>query len=82
MATPGEDPVSLAESDPANAAWQRDLWVSHGRVAKVWEQHGSEEAMSYWRRAYDTLKVLVDKNLFVSPQDMQFLEDLRAKVDR
>jgi hypothetical protein len=28
----------LAESDPGNAEWQRDLWVSCWRVADVMEQ--------------------------------------------
>ncbi len=72
----------LAESDPANAAWQRDLWVSCWHVARVLEQQGSDEAMKYWRQAHDTLTAMVEKGLFVSPQDMQFLDTLRAKVDR
>ena len=72
----------LAESDPANAEWQRDLWVSYWRVARVLEQQGSDETKNYWRQAHDTLTAMVEKGLFVSPQDMQFLDTLRAKVDR
>ena len=72
----------LAESDPANAAWQRDLWVSYWRVARVLEQQESDEAMNYWRKALDTLTAMVEKGMFVSPEDMQSLDGLRAKVDR
>jgi tetratricopeptide (TPR) repeat protein len=72
----------LAESDPANAAWQRDLWVLYWRVANILEQQGSKEALSYWRQAHDTLTAMVENDLFVSPQDMQFLDGLRAKVDQ
>ena len=72
----------LAESDPANAEWQRDLWVSYWRVARVLEQQGSDETKNYWRQAHDTLTAMVEKGMFVSPQDMQFLDTLRAKVDR
>ena len=72
----------LAESDPANAEWQRDLWVSCWRVAGVLEQQGSDESMNYWRQAHNTLTAMVEQGLFVSPPDMQFLDTLRAKVDR
>lgn len=70
------------ESDPANAAWQRDLWVSYWRVANVLEQQDSEDATDYWRRAQDTLAAMVDIDLFVSQHDMQFFDRLRARVDQ
>ena len=52
------------------------------RVARVLEQQGSDEAMNYWRQAHNTLTAMVEQGLFVSPPDMQFLDTLRAKVDR
>ena len=70
----------LAESDPANAAWQRDLWVCYWRIADVLERSQSPQAMAYWRKAYHTLAGMMSAGLFVSPQDQQFLESLRAKV--
>ena len=71
----------LSESDPANAEWQRDLSVSYVKVADVLEQLDSPEAMAYWRKAHDTLAGLVSAGLFVSPQDQQVLELLRAKIN-
>ena len=70
----------LAESDPANAAWQRDLWVSHWRVAKVLEQLESPEAIISWRYAHDILAGMVSAGLFVSAQDLGFLKQLRIKI--
>ena len=70
----------LAESDPANAAWQRDLWVSYWRVAKVLEQIGSADAMMYWRKARDTLTAMVSRGLFVSAADLRSLTTLDAKI--
>jgi hypothetical protein len=58
----------LAESDPANAEWQRDLWVSHWLFAKVLEQQGSNEAMRYWRQPHDTLASMVKNALFIAPE--------------
>ncbi|MEO8497931.1 MAG: hypothetical protein ABI614_22925, partial [Planctomycetota bacterium] len=67
-------------SDPANAAWQRDLWVSYWRVANVLEQLGAPEAKEYWRKAHDKLADMVAKRLFVSPQDKQCLQQLTTKL--
>ena len=71
----------LAESDPANAEWQRDLSVSYWRVADVLEQLDSPEAMAYWCKAHDTLAGFAAAGWFVSPQDQQVLEQLRAKLN-
>ena len=70
----------LAESDPTNAAWQRDLWVSYWKIADVLERSGDHKSMSYWRRAYDILSGMKRRGLFVSPQDEGFLEQLRRKA--
>ena len=70
----------LAESDPANAEWQRDLWVSYWRVARVQEQQSLPEAMSNWRKAHDTLAALVSAGRFVSTQDQELLSQLRTRL--
>ncbi len=54
----------LAASDPANAAWQRDLWVSCWR----------------WRMAHDTLAGMKQRGLFVSTADEGFLAGIREKL--
>jgi CHAT domain-containing protein len=36
----------LAKADPGNAGWQRDLALSHGRVAMVLARQGSWEVYS------------------------------------
>ena len=68
-------------SDPANAEWQRDLWVSCWRVANVLEQLKSSEAAADWRKAHDTLASMASAGLLVSTQDQQVLEQLRAKLN-
>ncbi|HQX50888.1 MAG TPA: hypothetical protein PLR25_13325 [Planctomycetaceae bacterium] len=71
----------LAESDPGNAEWQRDLWASYWRVANVMEPQQAPDAMAYWRRAHETLARMVETGLFVSPQDRQFLDRLQQKIE-
>jgi len=71
----------LAASDPANAAWQRDRWVSYWRLADHCEKSGqAEEAKAWWKKAYDTLADMKARGLHVSPQDLGFLGRLRAKA--
>ena len=70
----------LAESDPANAVWQRDLWVSYCRVASVLEQQQSPDATAYWQKAHNTLTAIEAAGLFVSDQDRQFLTQLRSST--
>jgi hypothetical protein len=70
----------LAESDPANAGWQRNLWVSHWEVANVLEKQGNAEAKEHWRKAHDILGALVEAGRHVSSQDLGFLKTLRAKI--
>jgi len=71
----------LAASDPANAAWQRDLWVSYWRLADHCEKSGqAEEAKAWWQKAFDKLSGMKARGLHVSPEDLGFLERLRAKA--
>lgn len=70
----------LADRDPRNAEWQRDLVVSYWRMADICEETGSDEAMDWWRKAYEKLSDMKRRGLFISPQDEQYLQYLRSKV--
>ena len=73
----------LVSSDPGNAAWQRDLWVSYWKVANVFENNGNpDEASNWWLKAHEALTGMKARNLFVSAQDEEFLEELRLKLGR
>ena len=71
----------LAESDAGNAVWQRDLWVLHWRIATLFEkQEQLAEARRHWQDAHEILQNIVARGLHVSPQDREFLEELRRKL--
>jgi tetratricopeptide (TPR) repeat protein len=71
----------LAANDPANAAWKRDQWVSYWKLADLCEKSGlTVEAKAWWKKAHDTLASMNMRGLHVSPQDLVFLERLRAKL--
>ncbi|MFO1044870.1 MAG: DUF4062 domain-containing protein [Planctomycetaceae bacterium] len=72
----------LAKSDSANVTWQRDLWVANSRVAMVLEKNHSPDAIIFWRHAYDTLTGMLSMGMLVSAQDKQFLQQLRAKINK
>jgi len=59
----------LAESDPANIASQRNLWICYSRVAYATQKQESPDANMYWRIAYDILAAMEKAGLVVSPQD-------------
>lgn len=66
----------LAQTDPTNAEWQRDLWVIYLKMADICYTTGSDEAMDWWRRAYEQLSVMKKRGLFISPHDEQVLQSL------
>lgn len=70
----------LAAADPGNAGWQRDLWTSYWRMGAMTEQSRVGDAREWWRKAYDVLADMKRRQLFVSPQDEQFLDQLRVKL--
>jgi hypothetical protein len=52
----------LAEADPGNAQWQRDLAVSLGRIATVEGRHGSRsDALEHSQRGRDIIGLLVQQ---------------------
>lgn len=69
----------LCGADPSNAGWQRDLWVSHGKMAYMLERSGEKGAIDWWRRALAVLSAMKAKGLFISPNDEKALDFLRLK---
>jgi hypothetical protein len=72
----------LAAADPSNACWQRDVWVSCWKTADALERSGDARAVDRWHRTYAKLSALKQCGRFVFPQDEQFLEKLRLKLNR
>jgi hypothetical protein len=77
----------LTKSDPGNAEWQRDLAVSHGRVAMVFAKQGErEQALAAFRKGRDIIielkaaapsKASLPKDLFWFDEQMGELEKRR-----
>jgi hypothetical protein len=67
----------LAKADPGNAAWQRDLALSHGRVAMILLRQGERErALSAFRQGREiilTLKAAAPSNSTL-PQDLAWFD--------
>lgn len=53
----------LCGADPSNAGWQRDLWVSHGKMAYMLERSREKGAIDWWRRALAVLSAMNAKGL-------------------
>jgi len=71
----------LAESDHSNTQWQRDLSVSYTKLAVLAErQRKTNEAQGYWQQALEVLSGIEKRGLHLSPEDRQWLEELRRKV--
>jgi tetratricopeptide (TPR) repeat protein len=63
----------LGEADPGNAAWQRDLAISHGRVAMILaRQEVGSEALAAFVQGRDIIVKLREK----SPDNAQLPKDL------
>jgi hypothetical protein len=72
----------LSKAAPENADYARDLWVSYSRLASHCESTGDPSAASsWWQLAYNTLQKMVDKGLFVSGEDLQYLDAIREKLN-
>jgi hypothetical protein len=67
-------------SDPGNAVWQRDLFRSYLRMGIIAEKTGDTKAPDWWRRAYETVRQIKERGLFISPHDEDVLSQLEAKM--
>ena len=55
--------------------------MSCWKLANLCEKsHRAEEAQIWWRKAYETLAGMKQRGLHVSPQDEDFLNQMRAKA--
>ena len=75
-----EDSSRKISGTAANAAWQRDLSMSHWKLADLCERTKQPaEARAWWRKAHDTLAEMQQSGS-MQPIDAPHLETLRAKV--
>ncbi len=67
----------LAESDPANAAWQRDLAVSHYKLAMFARQSGDDAGYeAELRECFLVLNGMKQRSLHFDPQMAQVYQQL------
>ena len=71
---------TLAASDPSNAEWQRDVAVSYSKLATIAEQTNDPQANEWWQKCVAVFDRMVAAGLHVSPGDLGFLKQLRAKL--
>lgn len=69
----------LADSDIANAGWQRDLWVTYAKLAHLClKRDQTAEAKGSLRNAYDKLSGMKRRRLHLCLEDEKFLAWLWA----
>jgi len=67
----------LALADPSNAGWQRDLAVSHFKLATFARQSGDEAGfMTELRACFEVLQQMKRRNLHFEPQMAQVYQQL------
>ena len=72
----------LAESDPANAEWQRDLAASHQRQAMLARQSGDHERfVTELRECFLVLDRMQQRGLHFDPQLAQVYQQLAEMFD-
>ena len=77
-ASPSDE--KLAAQDPGNAGWQRDLIVSHWKLADLAEQRREEaEARRQWQAALEIAKDL-DAGGRLAPTDAYFIGTIEARL--
>lgn len=70
----------LAESDPANAEWQRDLAVSHYKLAMFAQQSGDEAGcIEELRACFGVLDRMQERGMHLDPQLAQVYQQLAGK---
>jgi hypothetical protein len=67
----------LANSDPGNAGWQRDLVASYHRLAIVCSQQRDEAAMvEYLRNCLAVLHGMMRQGMYLDPESAQLYKQL------
>jgi len=59
---------------------QRDIWVSHWKIANALEKENNPAAVESWRACLGVFQKMIDAGLHVSPQDLQILDGVRKKL--
>jgi len=70
----------LAQADPTNAQMQRDIWVSHWKIANALEKENNPAAVESWRACLGVFQKMIDAGLHVPPQDLKTLDGVRKKL--
>jgi hypothetical protein len=69
----------LAEADPGNAGWQRDLSVSFAKLAIVFQKIGNNiEALNALREGH----AIIEHMTLLSPDNAQWKRDLDWSIDK
>ena len=76
---PGPRPKALAEQDPKNTDWRRDLSVSYERVAVVCEAAGDVAGAV---RFYELSEPIAAALAALAPTHVEFQNDLRINRAR
>jgi hypothetical protein len=74
----------LAQADPGNAGWQRDLALSHCRVAVIDVRQGRrDDALSAFRQGRDIIWQLVQRSPdnATLPRDLAWFENQIASLE-
>ncbi len=67
----------LADKDPGNAKWQRDLAVAHSRMGYFLDQSGNTgEAMRHLRQCGEILRAMQARGMHLDPQAERALAKL------
>jgi tetratricopeptide (TPR) repeat protein len=69
----------LRQRNPQSADFARDLFVSYWRMAALAETTSIDEAMKWWRRAYDQLSDMKQRGILL-PTDEKYLEAVCLKL--
>jgi hypothetical protein len=71
----------LARAVPESAEYARRLWFSYAKLAHLAEEYPStDDARSWWRRAYEELARMKQRGMFVSSKDEDIFQQIKAKL--
>jgi tetratricopeptide (TPR) repeat protein len=72
----------LVGQAPRNSVWRRDVAVCYIKIAEALSFAGDGESNNWLRKGYDAFSTMKESGLFVSPEDEQFVQQLRNVLVR